>query len=241
MIRYAIPVLVPIAALGAVATPAAAEVTVAASGPLVELSITENVAVDPDIANVSAGFTSLAPTAVEAMRQNAEAMRRVVDRIEALGIDEDDVQTSALSLNAEYVWDEATRTQRFSGYRAANRVNVILRDIPRTGDVLDALVAAGANDIGGIGWEIDDPEPAQDQARQAAFATGRERALAYARAAGYSDIRLLEVSEIVGPGRPMPYGEVIAVSAQRMDASTPVMPGQVQASVTVNFTFEMTR
>lgn len=233
-----IRLILPAAAVAAVmASPAAAEVDIQASGPVVALSVSESVAVDPDIANLSAGVTTVAPTAVEAMRQNAQAMNRVVDRIEALGIDEDDIQTSGVNLNAEYDYNQQTRQQEFRGYRVMNRVNIVLRDIQRTGEVLDSLVAAGATDLGGIGWAVDDPAPFVEQARQAAFATARQRAQDYARLSGYADVRLLEISENV-TSQPMPmYRQV--VTADVAEQSTPVRPGQVDAGITVNFSFEM--
>ncbi len=236
MNRYAIPAI----AAAIIASPAAAEVDIQATGPVVALSVTESVSLDPDIANLSAGVTTVAPTAVEAMRQNAQQMSRVIDRIEALGIDEDDIQTSGVNLNAEYDYDQQSREQVFRGYRVMNRVNVVLRDIQRTGPVLDALVAAGATDLGGIGWDVDDPAPAIEQARQAAFATARQRAQNYARLSGYENIRLLEISENVTSGRPMPMMREVA-RAVSADASTPVRPGQVETGITVNFSFEMTQ
>lgn len=224
-------------------TPAAvsaAEVQIQATGPVVELAVTESVATAPDIANLDAGVTTFAPTAVESMRQNAAAMTAVINRIEALGIDRDDIQTSGINLGAEYEYDEATRSQRFRGYRVANRVNVKLRDIDRTGEVLDALVAAGATDLGGIGFGIDDPATAQEQARSAAVETANSRALGYARQVGYTGVRLLEISEIMAPSYPVPMFRTAEVQSASAD-STPVRPGQVEASVTVTFKFEMTR
>ena len=239
MLRYAIA----LTAASTVALPAYAQVSVESQGPVVSLGVTENVTLDPDIANLSAGVTTVAPTAVEAMRQNARAMTRVIDRIEALGIDEDDIQTSGINLNPDYEYNQSTRQQEFRGYRVMNRVNVKVRDIDETGEVLDALVEVGATDIGGIGWDVDDPAPAVEQARQQAFATGRERAMNYARLSGYSDIRLLEVSENVVNTRPMAMNEQIVVTGASISRSapTPVRPGQVQAGITVNFTWELVR
>ena len=232
MIRYAPPLL----AVTALAMPAAAEVQVQSSGPLVEMTVTESVAADPDIVDLSAGVTTRAQSAVEAMRQNAQAMNRVIERIEALGIDEPDIQTSGISLHPQYDYDQRSQQQVFRGYQVSNRVSITLREIDRTGEVLDALVAAGATDLGGINWGIDDATAARAQARQAAVANARERAMAYARMAGYSDIRLLEISENLSPGRP-PVIETTAARAE--DASTPVRPGQVEARVTVRVTYEM--
>lgn len=230
--------ILPLAAIAMMASPAAAEVAIDSSGPVIALSVSESVSIDPDIANLSAGVTTVAPTAVEAMRQNARQMNAVVDRIEALGIDEDDIQTSGVNLNAEYEYNQQTRGQEFRGYRVMNRVNIVLRNIQRTGEVLDALVAAGATDLGGIGWAVDDPAPAVEQARQAAFATAQRRAQTYAQMSGYSNIRLLEISENVTSDRPMPMRRQMAIM-DVAEESTPVRPGQVSAGITVNFSFEM--
>jgi uncharacterized protein YggE len=236
MHRYVLPLL----AASALSVPAAAEVQVTSSGPVVALTVQESVEAEPDIVNVSAGVTTQARTAVEAMRLNATEMTRVIDRIKALGVPERDIQTTGINLGAMYDYNQATQRQVFRGYQVSNRVSVKLRNIERTGEVLDALVAAGATDLGGPDWSIDDDTAARAQARRAAMEKARAQALEYARAAGYSDIRLLEVSETIIPSRPMPFAGGLRAEAAA-DASTPVQPGMVQAAVTVTVSYEMTR
>jgi hypothetical protein len=227
-------------AVSALAVPAAAEVQVAAAGPVVELTIHENVEVEPDIATVSAGVTTQERTAVAAMRTNAQAMTAVVERIKQLGIAERDIQTSGISLGAMYDYNQQTQRQVFRGYQASNRVSVKLRQIERTGDVLDALVAAGATDLGGPDFSVEDDTAARTQARRTAMETARAQALDYARTAGFSDIRLLEIRESVAAQPPMPLlRQARAESAA--DASTPVQPGLVQTGVSVTVTYELTR
>ena len=238
MTRFAIP-LVAVAAVVA-APAAAAEVQIASQGPVVELTVTETVSADPDLATVGAGVTTVAPTAVEAMQQNNNQMDAVVKRIEQLGVSEKDIQTTGVNLNAEFDYDDATRQQRFRGYRASNRVTVKLRDITRTGRVLDALVVAGANDLSGISWSIENPDPARELAREAAFGAARTKAERYAALSGYTGLRLLEVSETVMPGRPMAY-DVVATAASARNESMPIRPGQVETGVTVTVKYEMTR
>ncbi|GAA0281505.1 SIMPL domain-containing protein [Alteraurantiacibacter aestuarii] len=242
MNRFAISLAASLTAASALSLPiaaTAAQVQIQATGPVIELSVTENVASDPDIANLSAGVTTQAQTAVEAMRLNARQMSRVIDQIEALGVERDDIQTSGINLNAEYDYDQESRQQVFRGYRVSNQVNVTLRDIDETGAVLDALVAAGATDLGGISWTIDDPAAAREQARAAAIETARERARAYAHRSGYGDVRLLEISETIVQAGPQPMLRTADVQEQSF-ASTPVRPGQVQSGVTITVKYEMT-
>ena len=85
IIRFAIPAL---AAATFASAAQAAEVQIQAQGPVVELTVSEVVDAQPDIVDLSAGVTSQARTAVEAMRINAREMTAVIDRIKALGIDD---------------------------------------------------------------------------------------------------------------------------------------------------------
>lgn len=228
--------------IAAAASPAAAaDIQLQAQGPVVELSVTETVKAKPDIATVSTGVTSQAPTAVEAMRKNAAAMDAVVQRIKALGIAADDIQTSGINLGAQYDYNQAQQRQIFRGYQASNRVTVTLRKVADAGRVLDALVAAGATDIGGPDFSIDDDTAPRAQARKAALDKARQQAEEYAKWSGYSGVRLLQVSEMVNPGRPMPYDGKIRAMAVAEAAPTPVEPGLVGTSVTVTVSYEMTR
>jgi uncharacterized protein YggE len=232
--------VLPLLAAPLLAVPAAAaEIQITATGPVVELTVNESVEAEPDLVTLGAGVTTQARTAVEAMRSNAQQMSAVVERIKALGVPERDIQTTGINLGAMYDYNQAQQRQVFRGYQASNRVSVKLRAIDRTGEVLDALVAAGATDLSGPDWSIDDETAARAQARRQAMETARGQALEYARAAGYADIRLLEISETIAPQPPMPY--LRAVRAEAADASTPVQPGMVQAGVTVRVTYEMTR
>jgi uncharacterized protein YggE len=218
----------------------AAEIEIESDGPVIELSITESVAVDPDVATIYAGVTKSAPTAVEAMRENAVEMRKVIERIKALGIAEKDIQTAGISVSARYEWDEATRKSVFRGYDATNLVTVKLRDIEATGRILDALVVAGATDINGPSFSIENDEAIKDKAREQAVKRGQARAEAYARMLGYSEVRVLEISEAVTGFSGFAAADRLGISAEAAAESTaPVQPGRVNTGVTVTIKYEV--
>lgn len=219
----------------------AAEVQLAVTGPVIELDIYETVQVEPDMATVSAGVTTDAASASEALRANSAQMQRVVERIKALGIAARDIQTTGISLSPRYDYTNPAPRPAFLGYQAANRVSVKLREIARTGAVLDALVAAGATDLGGPEFSVEDDSAARDAARERAMQRGRERALAYAAMAGFDDIRLLSISESMLAGGPMPKMEMRNVALDAAAAAPPVEPGMVGTGVTVSVKFEMVR
>lgn len=236
--------VLPLAAVAIAACPAAAsaaEIQLQAQGPLVELSVTETVKAKPDIVDVSAGVSSQAPTAVAAMQKNAQAMDGVIKQIKRLGIPAADIQTTGINLHAQYDYDQAQRKQVFRGYQASNRVAITLRKVAEAGKVLDALVAAGATDINGPSFSIDDDSAVRAEARKAAFAKAKSQAEEYARWAGYSGVRLMKISEAVMQGRPMPMPQMRMAADAVESAPTPIEPGMVNTSVSVTVTFEMTR
>lgn len=239
MIRYAISAF----ALAATATAAqAAEVQIASQGPVVELTVNEVVKTAPDVAQVGAGVTTRAATAQEAMRLNAQKMDQLIAKLKALGIDRKDIQTANYNLNAQYNYDNETREQTFVGYDVTNQLNVKLRDLKRAGEVLDALVVAGANNLYGPNFMLEDDAAAKKSARDAAFRNGRAMAENYARMAGYTGVRLLEVSESYQSYGPMPVAQRGAMMAsESADAKTQIEPGQVGTGVTITVKYEMTR
>lgn len=230
--------VITLAAASALMLPAVAfaapQVNLAPAGPVVELSIFESVDAAPDQATVSAGVTTTEPTATAAMRQNAAEMIKVIDRIKALGIAEEDIQTAGILLGPQYDYQNGGPV--FRGYQANNRVNVLLRKIDQTGPVLDALVEAGATDISGPTFAIADDTAITEQARNAAVARGAAQARAYAAMLGYSDIRVLAVAENIEGSLPI-YAAAKTVALEA--TSTPIQPGQVSTGVNVTITYEL--
>lgn len=239
MMRYAIPLL----AMTALAAPAAhaAEVQIQAQGPVVELTVNEIVHSAPDVAQIGAGVTTRAPTAQEAVRQNAQAMEQVIAKLRALGIESRDIQTSNFNLSPQYDYNREGGTRTFIGYDVTNQVQVKLRDLERVGEVLDALVSAGANNIYGPNFMLEADDTAKSEARTKAYQSAQARAQEYARIAGYSGVRLLEISETFqsygGPPQPM----MMRASAEAADAGTQIEPGEVGTGVTLTVKYEMTR
>lgn len=231
-------------ALGAATIPStiAAQQTVAAvpvlTGTRLDISATGEVTRVPDLAIISAGVQTLRPTATAAIEENAARMERVRAALKRAGIEDRDIQTSSINLNPEYQYDQ-NRPPRLTGYRATNTVNVKFRDLKRTGAILDALVAEGANTINGPNLTIDKPESALDEARIKAIANGRARADLYARALGMNVVRLLSVSEGGGYSVPPPMPIIVTGMAAERDASSKIDPGTQQLQVSVSMSFEL--
>ena len=229
-------------ALGAAALPAGAsgEVTATFAQPItgtkLDITATGEVSRVPDVAIISAGVVTRATTATAAIQDNASRMDKVRGALKRAGIADKDIQTSSISLNPEYRY-ENNQPPQLTGYTASNQVNIRFRDIRNSGSILDALVSQGANQINGPNLTIDKPDSALDEARAKAAMAGRARAELYARALGMRVVRLLSVSESGGyaPPPPMP----MVMRAQAADASTKIDPGEQQLQVTLAMTFEL--
>lgn len=238
MMKPAIAFLATTALAAPSVVAAAPQIDIAASGPVVELSVFESVQVAPDLATIGAGVTSDAPTASEALRQNSAEMQKVIARIKTLGIAEKDIQTTGINLNARYDYDQDTQKQVFRGYQAANRVSIILRKIDETGRVLDVLVAAGATDLSGPAFGIDDVQPAVDTARTRAMARAAAQAKSYAAMLGYAGARVLSITESMSGSGPMPQMAKVQASAD-FGTLPPVQPGMVSTGINVTVSYEL--
>jgi uncharacterized protein len=207
------------------ATPALAQMI-----PPAAISVTgeATVSVPPDQAQIDGGVTSEAKTAREASDANNTAMGKVLLALKGVGIEEKDVQTSRLSLQPQSAPNRPGPAAIVS-YRASNRITVRLRDVTKVASVIDTLVGAGANEIGGINFVVTQASKLLDEAREQAIADARRKAEIYARAAGVTLGAPLSISEEGAPG-PMPFRKMAA----GMAASTPVAQGEETLAVTVS-------
>lgn len=190
----------------------------------------------PDIAEVSGGVVTSAPTAAAAMAENASRMTAVVAAVKKAGIADRDIQTSGLNLQPQYRY-ENNQPPVLTGYQVTNTVSLRLRKIGEAGRLLDTLVGVGANQINGPNFSVDSADAALDEARVAAVAMARTRAQLYAQAAGLRIKRIVSISEggAIEPGpRPM-----MMARAMKMEAAPPVEPGEVALGVNVTMVFEL--
>jgi uncharacterized protein YggE len=208
------------------ASPALAQ---AVPPPAVSVTGEATVSVAPDQAQIDGGVTSDAKTAREASEANNAAMNKVLQALKGAGIEERDIQTSRLSLQPQYAQNR-TGPSPVTGYRASNRVTVRVRDVAKVANVIDVLVGAGANDIGGINFTVSQASKHLDEAREKAVADARRKAEIYARAAGVALGEPLSISEETGAPAPLFRGKMAAPMA----AGAPVAQGEETLSVTVN-------
>jgi uncharacterized protein YggE len=193
--------------------------------------------VPPDKATIVLGVETQGASAAAALQANASQMTRVADALRAGGIDPRDIQTSTLSVSPQYAYAQG-QAPRLTGYQAANQVTVTVEDLTRLGRVVDAVVNAGATNVGAITFGLKSRGSAENFARLAAVKDLDDKAQIYADAAGYHIRRLVNLAEASAEqAQPRP---VYAVAAMRAAAPTPVETGEILVTVDVTGEFELT-
>jgi uncharacterized protein YggE len=194
--------------------------------------------VPPDKATIMLGVQTQGVTAAAAMQANAAQMTHVVGALRAGGVASRDVQTATLSVSPQYAYVQG-QAPRLTGYQADNQVTVTVEDLARLGQVIDAVVGAGATNVGDISFGLKSRGSAENYARLAAVKDLDDRAQILADAAGYHIKRLVNLSEATSqqsPPRPV-YAMAVRASAP---AQTPVETGEILVTVDVTGEFELT-
>jgi uncharacterized protein YggE len=193
----------------------------------------------PDMATITLGVQTDGATAAGALGANASQMTKVVAALKKAGIAERDIQTSNLSVNPQYVYEQ-NQPPKLNGYQASNQVTIQVRDLAKLGQTVDATVNAGATNVGGISFGLQNPKAAEDAARLDAVKALQAKAELYARATGYHIVRLVTLGEGGGytPAPPVP---MFAMAKMERADSSPVSAGELKVRVDVSATYELAK
>lgn len=190
----------------------------------------------PDIAYIETGVVTEGATAAEALAANTKAMAEVFKGLEGAGIEKRDMQTSQFSVHPVYEQirpEDRPQTPKIGGYRVSNQLTVKVRDLDALGGILDKVVSLGSNQLSGIRFAIDKPQPLLDEARTGAVEDALRKAKLYARAAGVSLGQIMSISESGYSMPPQPM-YMKAMGAMERDASVPMAAGE--QTLTANVT-----
>jgi hypothetical protein len=192
----------------------------------------------PDIAVVSAGVTAQGATVTKVQQELNTKINAVTLAIKKLGVDEKDIRTSYYNISPTY--DYSSSTQRVTGYQADSNLTIKVRKIDMVNAVIDASTAQGANEVGGVRFDVDDKTKAENQAREQAVNDAKSKAQAAAKAAGFKLGRVINYSEGGGAGpRPMMYDAAKSVPIAGGGAPTQVEPGTSELTVSVTLSYEI--
>jgi uncharacterized protein YggE len=215
-------------------------VTALAHEGAIEPSVTvigfAEIAASPDMAQVSVGVTTQAVAVGDALAANNAKTRDVIAVIRKKGVAERDIQTTQFSVSPQYSHNRDGNPPTLDLYRVTNRIEVTVRDIEKAGDLLDAAVAGGANEVFGLDFGVQESSALLDRARRNAMDNARTKAELYASAAGLPLGRAIVITEETSTfDRPRPMAEISLMKA----SSVPLAAGTMTFSAEIRVRYSL--
>ena len=227
------------ASMLAPAAPAAAQTANPTPRRIVVLGEGE-ASVKPDIAILSLAVMREAPSAGEALGLNSKAMSDVIAALKAAGVADRDLQTAGVQINPRYDYvnkPDGTQVAKLAAYQVTNTVTVRVRDLAKTGEIIDKAVSLGVNQGGGVTFTNDNPKATLTEARKNAVADAIDKAKTLTEAAGVKLGQVMEIADVSYAQPPLP------IQAKAFDGAaaeaTPVEAGENVYKVQVNVTFAL--
>jgi len=193
------------------------------------------VSVAPDSASFTVGVEATAKTVAAASAEVNGKMKAVLDAVARAGVAAKDVRTVHYDVTIDRPWKDG-KQQPIAGYRVSTAADVRVRDLARLGPILDAVAAAGSNQVNSLRMERLDPKPQQLEALALAYANARDKAKAIAIAAAVELGEFITVSEGGASPRPM-MGPMMARSMAADAAPAPVAQGELEYGARVEAVF----
>lgn len=174
-----------------------------------------------------------------AQTEAGEKMDAIIAALKGAGVAEGDIQTGGYYINVERDYNQPS--QPLIGYVVSHTVTAKVRDTDKAGTTIEAAVEAGANNVGGIWFALENPGDALNQAREQAVNDAKSRADELARLSNATLGAVQHISEGYGsPSQPVPYGNAEAGAAYDMDTKSvapSINPGQTEVVMTVTVTY----
>jgi uncharacterized protein len=180
--------------------------------------------VAPDLAVVSFAVSGSGKQLASTRDEVNARSSSVLGRLRKLGIAEADLNAPDVGIHPEY---DYRKGQRLIGYRVVRQMTAKVRELDRLGEVLDGLVAAGANEVHGAQMTASDPSAAEHEALRAAISAARAKAQALAAAGEVTLGALARVEEEPAHGPPVPRVRMLAAAEMAEGALTEVAAGDL--------------
>jgi uncharacterized protein YggE len=204
--------------------------------PVVRVMGEATISVKPDMAELELAVVTQAPAAATAAKDNAARTDRVLRAIRAQLGAGTELRTTGYAVMPQYREREGGRgAPALDSHIVRNTVRVDIRDLGKVGPVLDAALAAGANEVQRLSFTVAKEGEAQAEALRAAAASARVQATALAAALGLDLLRLVTAEETSNSPRPM----LEMARADMKTANTPIEPGQIEVPGQVTLTYEV--
>lgn len=195
-----------------------------------------SVKVAPDAATATVGVQVFEPNLSGALATSNTQMSAIIEAVKAAGVAAEDIQTSGFYVSIMQNFDDRGNPLEVTGYQVSNQVSLVIRPTDALGGVLDAAVTAGANSIYGVGFFVENPGEAANEARRLAVDDAHARAEVFANSAGMTLGKVVSITEIYGP---VTYDQGIAAAEGKGGGGIPIESGASAVTVNIQVTYEM--
>ena len=191
----------------------------------------------PDLLTLSIGVECRREDVGAAYAEAGRVSAAITAALRGYGVAGPDITTSGLNVRAEVNWQEG-RGQVVAGYVASSMLNVRIRELGASSDVIAAAVAAGGNDVRLNGLELGfaDPAAVTARARETAWQDALTTAGHFASLAGASLGKVVSLTQQTGYPAPIPVPKMQRAAAVE---SLTVEAGESSVSATVNVVWEL--
>lgn len=211
----------------------------AATSNTVSFSGEGKVSVKPDVATTDLSIVTEASTAKAAQDANSTKSNALITYLKEAGIEDKDIKTSGYNVQPLYNYNQSR--PQITGYQTIQSINVKIRDLEKTNEILDGVVAAGANQINNVQFIIEDPEKYKAEARQTAFEDAKKKAEELEDQIGVNLGKIVNFSENVGGFPPIYYAKDMVLNASEgRGGGGPSLPtGENEVVVNVQVTYQI--
>lgn len=195
--------------------------------------------VTPDVAWVNVGVIAEKPTVEAAQAEVNKGIDKILAALKQLGVKDANIKTINFSINPVYVWHEAGKENRLTGYSVNHQLEVKIEAVQTSGKLLDQVVKAGGNYVTGIRFGLSDESAIYAKALENAVVNAKAKAEAMGKGINVKELKPISIKE--QPSYSVPFYNQPMVG-KAMDAAVPettVMSGElvIQAEVIVEFKY----
>ena len=216
--------LIVLLMLCSLAVPVPAATTRSDDGCQIIVSGKSLITAKADQAEVNLGLEQIEKTADLAQANAAKKMKNILSALQKLAIPKDKIETTWLNLSARYEYNQGA--SRLVGYTANNQIRVTIDELDKTGQIIDAAINAGANNVNNVSFSLKDDKAQKKQALEKAFADARDKAEALASVSGLKLERIEQIREAQSEITPVYNAGVRAMKVEA--AETPIIPGNIE-------------
>ena len=162
----------------------AQEIQVNRQNKTIAVTADDSIAADPEIAVLSLGYHSYAPTQDQAFRENVRVADQITRALLDTKIPEANIETEKLQLarvEQDQKWTEQIKKERVFEAQQSWHVTV---SSSQAQSIVDLAVASGANEVDDVDWNVADPIALQAKASGAALAKAKSIAEQMAKGLG---------------------------------------------------------